>query len=120
VEYALNLANGTATLVAQFPSPLGQSSFATGSFRRFSDGHSVAGWGVTNTTDPALLTEFDAAGNDVLDMIFGNGVQAYRVLKTPLAMFDRRLLRHTAGSGGWTDTGSSASGLTSLAVLSRL
>jgi len=121
VEYALNLTNGTATLVAQFPSPLAQSSLATGSFRRFSDGHSVAGWGITGSMgNAALLTEFDAAGNDVLDMSFGSGVQSYRVLKAPLAMFDRQLLRHTAGSTGWTDTGPSASGVTSLAVLSRL
>ena len=121
VEYSLNLAYGTATLVAQFPSPLGQSSLATGSFRRYSDGHSVAGWGITGSTgDAALLTEFDAAGNDVLDMSFGNGVQAYRAVKVPLAMYDRQFLRHTAGRAGWTDTGPSASGLTSLAVLSRL
>ncbi len=121
VEYALNLTNGTATLVAQFPSPLAQSSLATGSFRRFSDGHSVAGWGITGSMgNAALLTEFDAAGNDVLDMSFASGVQSYRVLKAPLAMFDRQLLRHTAGSTGWTDTGPSASGVTSLAVLSRL
>jgi hypothetical protein len=120
-EYALNLGNGTATLVAQFPSPIGQSSLATGSFRRYSDGHSVAGWGITSSMgDAALLTEFDAAGNDVLDMSFGSGVKSYRVLKVPLAMYDRQLLRHTAGSTGWTDTGPSASGLTSLAVLSRL
>ena len=121
MEYALNLTNGTATLVAQFPSPLAQSSLATGSFRRFSDGHGVAGWGITGSMgNAALLTEFDAAGNDVLDMSFGSGVQSYRVLKAPLAMFDRQLLRHTAGSTGWTDTGPSASGVTSLAVLSRL
>jgi hypothetical protein len=121
VEYALNLVNGTATLVAQFPSPIGQTTLATGSFRRNSDGHSVAGWGVTDSTgDAALLTEFDAAGNDVLDMSLGSGVKAYRAVKTPLAMFDLQLLRHTAGSRHWTDTGPSASGLTSLAVLSRL
>ena len=119
VEYALNLANGTATLVAQFPSPLARSSLAMGSFRRLSDGHSVAGWGVNGSTgDAALLTEFDAAGNDVLDMSFG--AASYRSPKVPLTMFDRQLLRHTAGSGGWTDTGPSASGLTSLEVLSRL
>jgi hypothetical protein len=35
-------------------------------------------------------------------------------------MYDRQLLRHTAGSKGWTDPGPSASGVTSLAVLSRL
>jgi hypothetical protein len=28
--------------------------------------------------DEAVLTEFDAAGNDALDMSFGNGVKSYR------------------------------------------
>jgi hypothetical protein len=106
VEYALDLANGTATLVAQFPSPIGQSSLAMGSFRRSGDGHSVAGWGANGSSgDAALLTEFDSAGNDVLDMSFGSGVVSYRAQKAPLAMFDRQLLRHTAGTGGWTDGG---------------
>jgi hypothetical protein len=106
VEYALNLTNGTATLVAQLPSPLAQSSLATGSFRRFSDGHSVAGWGITGARgDAALLTEFDAAGSGVLDMSFGSGVASYRVQKVPLAMFDLQLLRHTAGRVGFTDSG---------------
>src|SRR5712691_2430372 len=106
VEYALNLGNGTATLVAQLPSPLAQSSLATGSFRRFSDGHSVAGWGITGATgDAALLTEFDAAGSDVLDMSLGSGVASYRALKAPLAVFDLQLLRHTAGRVGFTDSG---------------
>ena len=110
VEYALDLANGTATLVAQFPSPLGESSLAMGSFRRYSDGHSVAGWGANGSSgDAALLTEFDAAGNDVLDMSFGSGVASYRVAKASLAMFDVGVLRHTAGSRGWTDTGPSSS-----------
>jgi hypothetical protein len=59
----------------------------------------VAGWGITGATgDATLLTEFDSAGNDVLDMSFGSGVAAYRVLKTPLATFDRQLLRRTAGN----------------------
>ena len=101
VEYALNLANGTATLVAQFPSPIGQSSLATGSFRRYSDGHSVAGWGITGSGgNGALLTEFDSAGNDVLDMSFSSGVASYRVVKAPLAMFDAQQLRHSAGGRG--------------------
>jgi hypothetical protein len=121
VEYALNLTNGTATLVAQFPSPIGQTALATGTFRRNSDGHSVAGWGISGLSgDAPLFTEFDATGNDVLDVNFGGGVQAYRVIKAPLAMFDRQSLRHTAGTGGWTNPGPSASGVTSLAVLSRL
>ena len=121
VEYSLNLLFGTATLVAQFPSPLGQSSLATGTFRRNGDGHSVVGWGITGAMgNAALFTEFDAVGNDVLDVSFGNGVQAYRVVKTPLAKFDAQQLRQTAGSKTWTDTGPSASGVTSLAVLSRL
>jgi hypothetical protein len=99
VEYALNLANGTATLVAQFPSPAGLSSFAMGSFRRYSDGHSVAGWGITGSPgNGALLTEFDSGGNDVLDMSFSSGVASYRVVKAPVAMFDAQQLRHTAGS----------------------
>jgi Arylsulfotransferase (ASST) len=106
VEYALDLANGTATLVAEFPSPIAQTSLAMGSFRRYGDGHSVAGWGVIDSSgDATLLTEFDSAGNDVLDMSFGSGLRSYRAPKAPLARFDRRVLRHTAGSGGWTDTG---------------
>jgi len=100
VEFALDFQNGTAAPVFQFGSPEGKRSQATGSFRRYSDGHSVVCWGFTSLTDPVLLafSEVDAAGNDVLDVGYGTGNGTYRAVKVPLARYDINVLRANAGA----------------------
>lgn len=98
VEYALDLANGTAQRAFQYVSPGGDVSFATGSFRRYSDGDSVICWGVDSAQNGALLTEVDSAGNDLLDMSFGPGSASYRAVKVPPTRFDVNVLRRSAGS----------------------
>ncbi len=71
---------------------------ATGSFRRYSDGHSVVGWGILTFggLNDALFSEVDAAGNDVIDTACGTGDAAYRVVKAPATRFDINVLRRTA------------------------
>jgi hypothetical protein len=99
VEFALDLQNGTAAPVFQFGSPEGKRSLATGSFRRYPDGHSVANWGLTSFDGPNTLafTEVDADGNNVLDVAFGTGNGSYRTVKAPLDGYDLSVLRATAG-----------------------
>jgi Arylsulfotransferase (ASST). len=99
VEFALDLANGTAHPVFQFGSPENKQSFATGNFRRYTDGHSVVCWGITAFGTPVLMlfSEVDASGNDVLDVGFGTGDAPYRAIKAPPPRFDINVLRADAG-----------------------
>jgi hypothetical protein len=98
VEFSVNVAAGTATPTFEFKAPSGLKSVATGSFRRYSDGESVVGWGLTPTQDGSLLTELTATGSDVLDLSFPQGSAAYRAVKVPTYEFDANVLRFTAGS----------------------
>lgn len=100
VEFSLNLTTSTAQPVFQFGSPMNLKSFATGGFRRYSDGHGVVCWGVTGFNGPSpggVLSEVDAAGNDVLDLAFADGDAAYRAVKAPPTAFDINVLSATAG-----------------------
>jgi hypothetical protein len=94
VEYALDFGAGTATLVWQYLGR-GESSYE-GSFRRYDDGESVIGWGYVHG-DPRILTEVDAAGDDVLDVTFTAPIQAnavaYRAVKVPPSRLDIDVLR---------------------------
>lgn len=88
VEYSLDHETNSASVVFQFLGTA-QSEYE-GSFRRYADGHSVISWGFI-PTDPRVITEIDAAGNDVLDVSFSGG--SYRGVKVPLAQLDIGLLR---------------------------
>ena len=90
VEYAIDYDDGTATPVFQF-SGVAQSEYE-GSFRRYSDGESVIGWGYV-ATDPRVVTEVNASGQDVLDIAFSGGESSYRAVKVPLTQVDIALLR---------------------------
>ncbi len=91
VEYALDPDAGTATVAFQF---LGTAeSNREGSFRRYSDGENVIGWGYI-ATDPRIVTEVDSTGRDVLDVAFG-GTESYRAIKVPVSELDIALLRST-------------------------
>jgi hypothetical protein len=102
VEYHVDSATGTASLVWSYQSPDGQNSNATGSFRRLDAGtDNVIGWGVKAGT---LFTEVDAQGNLLLNVAFPNGEFAYRVQKVVLTALDHDLLRATAGLPPFSST----------------
>jgi hypothetical protein len=92
VEYALDHDADVATVAWQF---LGiAASAAEGSCRRYADGETVIGWGY-NTTDSRVVTEVNAAGDDVLDIAFTPNTASYRAIKVPLSQLDVSLLRST-------------------------
>jgi hypothetical protein len=99
VEFDIDLVNSTARAVFVFQQPNGISSVATGTFRRYSDGHSLVGWGITafGGNNDLTFTEVNATGNAVVDMRFASGDASYRVVKAPTTQFDIDVLRATAG-----------------------
>jgi hypothetical protein len=97
VEFEINFANSTATPVFEAIPPNNQLSAATGTFRRYSDGHSVVGPGVTQTPQVSILSEFNAAGQSVLDLAYSPAQAAYRAPKVPPNRYDIKILRATAG-----------------------
>jgi hypothetical protein len=91
IEYSIDLGTNTATPV--FESAGAGTAQYEGSFRRYSDGDSIIGWGYI-PGDLRVLTEIDASGNNVFDISFsGPGNQSYRAVKVPLSQFDIGLLR---------------------------
>ena len=92
IEYALNIAAGTAVPVFQYLGS-GQSQY-TGSFRRFADSHSVVGWGFI-AGDQRVLTEVDANARPVLEISLPNS--SYRSLKVDATQLDIGLMRASAG-----------------------
>jgi arylsulfotransferase ASST/IPT/TIG domain-containing protein len=95
VEYHVDTAAGTATLVWSDVAPDGHNSSATGSFRRLNGGaDNVIAWGNKPKT---LFTEVDADGHVMLNVTFPSGEVAYRVIKIAPAALDHDLLRATAG-----------------------
>ena len=95
VEYHIDVAARTATLVWAYQSPDSRNSAATGSFRMLNAGNdNVVGWGFKPN---ALLTEVDGSGTVMLTVAFPSGEEAYRAIKVPTSAFDHRLLRATAG-----------------------
>ena len=79
-----------ATMAWQF---LGiAASAAEGSCRRYADGETVIGWGY-NTADARVVTEVNAAGDDVLDIAFTPNTASYRAVKVPPSQLDVSLLR---------------------------
>jgi hypothetical protein len=72
------------------------NSVDRGSFRIYSDGTRLIGWG-KNAAPGLVFTELDPKGNDVLDFSFGKNDVSYRAVKVPLADFDLGVMRKTAG-----------------------
>jgi len=96
VEYALDLGAGTAHVVWQYQGAA--SSYLMGSFRRYADGTNLIGWGWYTGPANLAFTEVDAAGQDLLDMVFVSpGNWSYRAEKVPIGTFDIDVLRETAG-----------------------
>ena len=94
VEYKLDLAAGTATLVWQDQRTDGQAAFGLGSVRRQTDGSVVICWGGLQP----LLTDIDPSGSVALELRQGGGGMAYRSIKEPLSAFDAATLRADAGT----------------------
>jgi hypothetical protein len=95
VEYELDLEAGTARVAWQYLGAVNSSGL--GSFRRYADGSSVIGWGGTGNSSGLVMSEVDAAGNDLFDLSFEPGATSYRAIKVPLGSFDVDTLRRTAG-----------------------
>jgi hypothetical protein len=69
VEYVIDEANKTATLVWQFRHVPEIITYNGGSVERLPGGHTIIQWGNDNTASPRLaMTEADAAGNLVCDV----------------------------------------------------
>jgi Arylsulfotransferase (ASST) len=96
VEYALDLGAGTAHVVWQYQGTA--NSAFLGSFRRYANGTNLIGWGAYTGPANLAFTEVDAAGHDLLDMLFvSQGNWSYRAEKVPIGTFDIDVLRGTAG-----------------------
>ena len=91
VEYAIDTAAGTATVVGAYLRPDGVVSPAQGSTRRQADGSTVIGWGAL----APLFTEVGPWGQITLEL---SGSTLYRAVKEPPGSFDRATLRANAGS----------------------
>ena len=94
VEYALDLAKRTATLVWSRSTPEVLASGGVGSVRADGDGDTVVTWG--GSPQPAF-TEMDTVSGNVLQETAMVGHYPYRVDKQPIAALDIDLLRLTAG-----------------------
>jgi Arylsulfotransferase (ASST) len=79
VEYAINAAHHTATLVWSYQVTGRDSTFA-GSAQRMSNGDTFIGWGGTPT---ALATEVNAAGEPLWELKDTAGLVSYRALRFP-------------------------------------
>jgi hypothetical protein len=96
VEYHLDVAAGTATLVGEWGRTDGQQAFGLGSTRRQPDGSTVVGWGGIND----LLSEFlpGPAARPAMVIRLPAAATNYRVVKLPSEALDESMLRATAGS----------------------
>ncbi|MGZ8766281.1 MAG: arylsulfotransferase family protein, partial [Acidimicrobiia bacterium] len=98
VEYSIDFGTNTAEPVFWYPFPSGAASCCMGSFRRYPDGHSVVGWGWV-MSNPRVMTELNAAGDEVLEIAFSSGNASYRAVKVPPPRLDLNFMRQSAGRG---------------------
>ena len=77
VEYAIDEAQKTATLVWQYRHNPDVFTVAAGSAQRFSNGNTLIGWGTASPT----LTEVAADGSLVSELTFDSGVGSYRAFR---------------------------------------
>lgn len=96
VAYTVDTTTGTATVAWQCAGTV--SSTAMGSFRRYSDGTNLIGWGEVSTGTNLVLSDYDDSCNDRLDMQLDAPNISYRAVKVPLTALDINVLRATAGT----------------------
>lgn len=101
VVYSYDLSAGVAAFAWQAKGTV--SSAAMGSFQIMADGSRIVGWGEGGTPGLAM-SEVDGSGHSLMDIVFLDEDQSYRVRKTPLAQLDLALMRNTAGIPGTPTT----------------
>ncbi len=85
VEYELDTANMTATLVREHLHPAGKVSWYMGNAIHLPNDNVIVNWGSEFSLDGTTnLTEFAPNGDIVLDLNFSGGFFSYRVAKEPL------------------------------------
>ena len=77
VEYAVDTARKTATLVWQYRNTPDVFGYAMGFVQRLQNGNTLIGWGAGNPT----VTEVSPSGNKVFEMTFDDGVYSYRAFR---------------------------------------
>ena len=77
VEYALDTAQMTATLVWQYRDTPDVFGLAMGFVQRLDNGNTLISWGTANPT----VTEVTASGKKVYEMSFDEGVYTYRAFR---------------------------------------
>lgn len=95
VEYTIDWVAATARIDREYSGPA--NSQAMGSFRHSFDGSYLVGWGVPSTGTLAA-TEFDSAGNALLDLSFDRGDHSYRALKVAVSALDINMLRRSVNA----------------------
>jgi Arylsulfotransferase (ASST) len=93
VEYAIDVAAGTARLVWNLDNPTGRDAFGLGSVQRLVDGDTLLNWGPIQP----VMVQYDAASVVQWQITQPTGGIGYRVVKEPPASFDRATLRALAG-----------------------
>jgi hypothetical protein len=94
VEYDIDTAANTATMVRQVRRANGNFSGAMGSARLQPDGGVVLNWGAV---PGPIFTETDAADTTVFELFMNGANASYRTVKVPPSTFDIIELRLTAG-----------------------
>jgi hypothetical protein len=87
---------GSATIVWQADEK--PSTIGMGSVTILPDGSHVIGWGYPAIPNIPQMTEFNAAGDDVLDFYYPGGDSSYRALKVQATAVDLETLRTSIGS----------------------
>jgi hypothetical protein len=94
VEYDIDTAANTATMVRQVRRANGDFSGAMGSARLQPDGGVVLNWGAV---PGPIFTETDADGTTVFELFMTGANASYRTVKVPPSTFDITELRQHAG-----------------------
>jgi hypothetical protein len=100
VQYHIDNTAHTATVDWSYAAPDGNSSAATGSFRRYATGNdNVIGWGFHSSPTNVMMSEVDGSqpANPLLTFSFPAGLYEYRFIKVQTLPFDINLLRQNAG-----------------------
>jgi len=87
VEYALDQATMTATLVWEFRHTPDIASPTQGSARRLPNGNTVVGWGSASLTGSPSVTEVRPSGEVVFELTMGPGLSSYRAYKFSMDLF---------------------------------
>ncbi|MHB1688379.1 MAG: aryl-sulfate sulfotransferase [Ignavibacteriaceae bacterium] len=85
VEYQLDEANKTASLVWEFRHSPDIYNFAMGSVQKLSGGNTFIGWGMASATGSAAVTELNPDNSTALELFLPGSETSYRAFKFPWA-----------------------------------